>query len=62
MTVTPEQSWLTATKVHKKCPRCKEGELDTRVKRGKLVKTFLFFLDLKRYTCSKCDRKVYLRN
>lgn len=60
MTTTPDQAWLTVTKVHKKCPHCKDGQLDTRVRRNPLVKTFLFFLELKRYSCSSCMRKVYI--
>jgi CRP-like cAMP-binding protein len=60
--IAPEQIWLTVNKVYKKCPHCKDGELDIRVKRSKLVKFFLFFLPLKRYACSSCERKVYLLN
>jgi hypothetical protein len=46
---------------HKKthfCRRCK-SELDTRVPRGPFVKTFLFWLPLKRYVCYGCYRKLY---
>ncbi len=62
MTISPENTWLTSEKTYKKCPHCKKGLLDTRTKRGSFVKTFLFFLDLKRYSCSNCGRKVYLTN
>lgn len=40
------------------CPRCK-STLDARISRGKLVKTFLFWLPIKRFVCYKCNRKVY---
>lgn len=55
-------SWLTVIKEHKKCPRCNQGHLDTRVKRGRAIKTLLFWLDVKRYSCNACGRKVYLIN
>ena len=44
----------------KKCPKCKIGRLETRVKRGVLVKTFLFWLPIKRYRCDNCYRKSYV--
>jgi transposase-like protein len=43
----------------KKCRRCNKGKLDTRVKRGILVKAFLFWLPIKRYRCDACNRKSY---
>lgn len=59
MTTTPDHSWLNVTKVYKKCPHCKDGQLDTRIRRSAFVRNVLFFLDLKRYACSSCMRKVY---
>ncbi len=55
-----ETAWLNTNKVYKKCPYCKQGELDSRIRRGPLVKSFLFWLDLKRYACGSCGRKVYM--
>jgi len=55
-----EMTWLNTSKTYKKCPYCKHGDLDSRVKRGALVKSLLFWLDLKRYSCSSCGRKVYM--
>lgn len=55
-----EMSWLNSTKVYKTCPKCKKGQLDTRVKKNPLIKTFFFFLDLKRYKCSHCEHTFYL--
>jgi len=56
----PEIDWLNTNKTYKKFPYCKNGELDSRVRRGTLVKSFLFWLDLKRYACNSCGRKVYI--
>jgi len=44
----------------KKCRRCGVGKLDTRAKRGILVKTFLFWLPIKRYRCDNCYKKSYV--
>jgi len=44
----------------KKCPKCKKGELDTRVKRSFLVKTFLFWKAVKRYKCNYCGKSSYV--
>lgn len=42
------------------CPRCKTGVLYERVPRPWWVKTFLFFLPLKRFKCYRCNRKSYI--
>lgn len=42
------------------CPKCKDGKLQERVPRSKFVKTFLFFIPLKRYKCYKCYKKPYV--
>nr|WP_068888302.1 hypothetical protein [Pedobacter panaciterrae] len=57
---TSEIAWLNTNKTYKKCPYCKHGDLDSRIRRGTLVKSFLFWLDLKRYACGSCGRKVYM--
>lgn len=44
----------------KKCPKCGEGSLHTRVRRHHLVKMFLFWLPLKRYKCDMCYEKTYI--
>ncbi|MDB4903168.1 MAG: hypothetical protein JWQ63_2449 [Mucilaginibacter sp.] len=43
------------------CPKC-ESEFypNDRIHRGFFVKTFLFWLPLKRYQCHNCKRKSYL--
>lgn len=43
------------------CPRCKSGILDTRIARGKIVKHLFFWMEVKRYKCSNCLAKVYVR-
>jgi hypothetical protein len=44
----------------KRCRKCNGGKLDSRVKRGVLVKTFLFWLPIKRYRCDFCKKKSYV--
>lgn len=44
----------------KKCRRCGVGRLDSRAKRGVLVKAFLFWLPIKRYRCDNCYKKSYV--
>jgi len=49
------------TKAHKKvhtCPKCK-GTANERVHRGFFVKTFLFWLPIRKYSCFKCNHKFY---
>ncbi|RVT99835.1 hypothetical protein EOD41_15455 [Mucilaginibacter limnophilus] len=41
------------------CPSCK-GNMLSRIPRGFIVKTFLFWLPIKKYMCYKCQRKTYL--
>ncbi len=47
-------------KERKKCTKCGKGELDTRIPRSFFVKTFLFWLPLKRYRCNICWAKTYV--
>jgi hypothetical protein len=43
------------------CPKCKsEKNRRERVRRSAFVKTFLFWLPLKRYACHDCKRKYYI--
>lgn len=51
---------MNTIKERKKCPKCERGELDTRTSRGFIVKTFLFWLPIKRYRCNECWRKSYI--
>jgi hypothetical protein len=51
---------MNTIKERKKCPKCERGELDTRIHRGFLVKSFLFWLPLKRYRCNECWGKTYI--
>ncbi|WP_460680648.1 hypothetical protein [Mucilaginibacter koreensis] len=44
----------------KKCPKCNKGVLDERTRRGAFVRTFLFWLPIKRYRCSVCYQKSYV--
>lgn len=46
-----------AVKNESTCNSCKNNM--SRIKRGGFVKTFLFFLPLKRYACYNCRTKTY---
>ena len=52
---------MEAPKKYKKekCDHC-EREYQLRVKRGFLVKTFLFWLPVKRYLCGNCMKHYYV--
>lgn len=41
------------------CPKCKKP-FSFRVPRGSVVKSFLFFLPLRRYFCNSCFKKKYV--
>jgi hypothetical protein len=47
-------------KVYEKCPSCKTGYLDTRIRRSFLYKYILIFVKVKRYKCSACNCKRHL--
>ncbi|MDN3547128.1 hypothetical protein [Mucilaginibacter aquaedulcis] len=40
------------------CKHCRKASLN-RIHRGSFVRTYLFFLPLKRYICYRCHRKTY---
>jgi len=44
----------------KLCPLCKRGHLQDRVPRAQWVKTFFFFLPLKRFKCYACYKRPYI--
>jgi len=54
-------NWIEESIIYVKCPRCKIGDLDVRVRRGILIKYMLMFSDVKRYRCSNCYAKVYAK-
>ena len=56
-----EENWVNVIQTFRKCPHCRHGRLDTRIKRGFFVRHFLPWMDLKRYQCNTCERKVYLK-
>lgn len=59
--IQQDTSWINSVKKHQKCPHCKNGKLDTRVKRGFLVKNFFTWVGTKRYQCNSCGKKSYLK-
>jgi len=44
----------------KKCPKCKNGVLADRVRRGPIARYLFFWLNLKRYKCYRCGKKSYI--
>lgn len=62
MTEQTLPEWALVQKTYKDCPNCENGKLDIRIRRSTLVKTFLFFIDLRRYECSCCGHKAYVTN
>jgi len=56
------ESWIHNIPVYQKCPHCVNGRLDTRIKRGFIVKNFFVWMNVKRYQCNSCRKKVYIKN
>jgi uncharacterized protein YlaI len=55
-----EQEWLMKDqKKYLSCPKCKKGDLDTRIPRPLAVKRLLGWLPIRRYLCNNCQSKVY---
>jgi ribosomal protein S27AE len=61
-TMTPLAKDWRLPLIYKNCPRCKIGELDTRVRRNILIKHMLFFVEFKRYKCSNCGNRIHLKH
>lgn len=55
-----KQEQVEVIRERRKCSKCGKGELDTRVKRGFLVKLLLFWLPFKRYRCNVCWKSTYI--
>ncbi len=47
------------TKKINACPKCKT-ENNFRIRRSYFVKTFLFWLPIRRYACYSCKNKYYV--
>jgi transposase-like protein len=56
-----DASWINVVKTYHKCPRCKSGLLDTRIKRGFFVRNVFIWMNVKRYQCNACGRKSYVK-
>lgn len=56
LSVVENQNEIKKTVV---CPKCK-SPVYSRARRSMLVKTFLFWLPVKRYNCYKCKSKPYI--
>jgi len=57
-----EQSWINIFPFFPKCPHCVNGHLENRIRRGFFVRHFFVWMDVKRYQCNTCGRKVYVKN
>lgn len=55
-------NWFNVQNHYEDCPRCKNGKLDTRVKRSFIVKYIFIWMNVKRYQCNTCERKFYIKN
>lgn len=60
-TNTNDVTWLNHVQTYNKCPHCEKGQLDTRVKRGFLVKYLFVWMNVKRYECNTCGKKSYVK-
>jgi len=56
-----DNSWAKIVKTYQRCPHCKTGLLNTRVKRGFFVRNLFVWMNVKRYECSSCGRKSYIK-
>ena len=56
------EDWLHKIPIYHKCPCCEKGQLETRVKRSFIVRNLFVWMDVKRYQCNSCGRKVYIKN
>lgn len=57
----PLPDWIYRTRASNVCPKCGKAALDTRVPRPFLVKLLLFWLPLRRFECSFCFKRSYVR-
>ncbi|CAM4110809.1 hypothetical protein SAMN06265348_103317 [Pedobacter westerhofensis] len=56
------EDWVNIIPSYPDCPHCHQGKLDTRVKRAFIVRKLFIWMDVKRYQCNACGKKVYLKN
>jgi len=56
-----DNKWASVVKNHQRCPHCKTGLLDSRVKRGFFVRNIFVWMKVKRYQFCSCGRKFYLK-
>ncbi len=57
----PLPEWVYRTKASNVCPKCGKAALNTRVHRPVMVKLLFFWLPLKRFECSYCFKRSYIR-
>jgi len=56
------EHWINKNPNYHKCPCCENGQLETRIKRSFIVRHLFVWMDVKRYQCNACRRKVYIKN
>jgi len=54
--------WIHKIPSYHQCPSCSKGKLDTRVKRSFIVRNIFVWMDVKRFQCNCCGKKVYIKN
>ncbi len=62
ITENNNEDWINVVQTYYKCPHCEKGQLDTRVKRGFFVRNLFLWMNVKRYQCNNCEKKVYIKN
>jgi hypothetical protein len=59
--IQAELDWVKTIVVYKKCPKCKTGDLSSRVPRSFYYKYIVFWSDYRRYRCDDCNKLVHIR-
>jgi hypothetical protein len=57
---TDQPEWLKKVVTYQDCPKCKSGQLSTRVPQSFFYKHIIFWADYKRYRCDQCNNLVHI--
>jgi len=55
------EEWVNVIPHFQTCPSCLKGQLDIRIRRGFFVRNFFLWMNVKRYQCNSCGRKIYIK-
>jgi hypothetical protein len=56
-----ELDWIKDVKTYQKCPKCKTGDLSSRVPRSFVYKYLVFWATYRRYRCDDCNKLTHIR-